>query len=249
MRTIGEVAELAGVSIRTLRHYDELGLLRPSARSDGGYRLYDRADVERLHEILVWRQLGFPLIEIRAMLDDPRHDRLTAIRRQRALAERERERLTAVIRALDAALKAHDDNINTEEATMFDGFDHERYEEEARERWGDTDAYAESARRSARYGEEQWQAIKAESEEIARVFATLMHDGEPATGPQARATAERHRRHISDWFYPCSPEMHRALGEMYVQDERFTANYERVAPGLAAYVHEAIAANAGAPAR
>lgn len=248
MRTIGEVAELAGVSVRTLRHYDELGLLRPSGRSDGGYRLYERADVERLREILVWRQLGFPLAEIRAMLDDPRHDRLTAIRRQRDLAGRERERLTAVIGALDAALEAHDNGTDPEERVMFEGFDHERYEEEARERWGHTDAYAESARRTARYGEERWRVIKAEGDEIVREFAALMGDGEPAAGPRARATAERHRRHISDWFYPCSPDMHRGLGEMYVQDERFTASYERIAPGLAAHVQRAIAANAGAAA-
>jgi DNA-binding transcriptional MerR regulator len=247
MRTIGDVAELAGVSIRTLRHYDEIGLIVPSGRTDAGYRLYDRAELDRLQEVLVWRQLGFPLAEIQRMLDAPDHDRITAIRRQRELAERERARLVAVIRSLDAALVAHQTGTDPEEATMFEGFDHERYEAEARERWGHTDAYAESTRRAAQYDEAAWRTIRAEAEEITGEFARLLQTGAPATSPEARAAAERHRQHITQWFYPCSPEMHRALGDMYVDDERFTRTYEQVAPGLAAYVRDAIHANAGAP--
>ncbi len=132
---------------------------------------------------------------------------------------------------------------------MFEGFDQEQFEAEARERWGHTDVYAESTRRTARYGEEQWRAIRAEAEAIVHELARLLRDGEPATGAKARAAAERHRRHIAHWFYACSPDMHRALGEMYVSDERFTAGYERIASGLAAYVRDAIGANAGAQAR
>jgi DNA-binding transcriptional MerR regulator len=246
MRTIGEAAELAGVSVRTLRHYDALGLLVPSARSEAGYRLYDRDDLARLQEILVWRQLGFPLAEIKTMLEAPGRDRVSAIRRQRELAERERDRLAVVVRALDTALKAHENGTHPEEQTMFDGFDHERYEAEARERWGHTDAYAQSARRTARYGEAQWRQIRAEQEALATEFARLLRTGEPAGGPGARATAERHRAHIARWFYDCSPEMHRALGDMYAGDERFARNYEEIAPGLADYMRRAIAANAAA---
>lgn len=127
---------------------------------------------------------------------------------------------------------------------MFDGFDHHNYEEEARERWGHTEAYRESTRRAAGYREADWREIRAESDAIVRAFAELMADGAPATGAAARAVAERHRQHISRWFYPCPPEMHRGLGEMYVADERFAQNYENVAPGLAEYVREAIVANA-----
>jgi MerR family transcriptional regulator, thiopeptide resistance regulator len=244
MRTIGEVAELAGVSVRTLRHYDELGLLVPSERSDAGYRLYDHADLVRLQEILVWRQLGFPLADIAAIQDAPHHDRITALQRQRSLAERERERLEAVIRALDAALIAHRNGTKLEEAAMFDGFDHEQYEAEARERWGHTEAYAQSSRRTAGYTEQDWSAIRAESEEITRAFAELHQSGEPPSSPAARTTAERHRQHITQWFYPCSSAMHCGLADMYVADERFARNYDGVAPGLAAYVREAIVANA-----
>ena len=249
MRTVSEVSELAGVTVRTLHHYDEIGLLRPSGRSDAGYRLYAHEDLERLQEILVWRQLGFGLQEIRELLDDPGHDRVTALRRQRALVERELERLSATAVALDAALTAAELGIGQEEKTMFDGFDPAQYEDEARERWGDTEAYRESARRTATYGDAEFVEIQAEAERVVADFATLMKAGEPADGERARAVAERHRQHIVRWFYPVSTQMHRNLAEMYVADPRFAAGYENVADGLASYVRDAVLANADARER
>jgi DNA-binding transcriptional MerR regulator len=163
MRTVGEVSGLAGVTVRTLHHYDEIGLLRPSGRSDTGYRLYGHADLQRLQEIVVWRQLGFSLTEVSELLDDPGRDRGAALRRQRELAELARERLGATARALDTALAAHDAGTNQEEATMFKDFDPAQYQEEARERWGHTDAHQESSRRVAGYGEAQWSQIRAQA--------------------------------------------------------------------------------------
>jgi DNA-binding transcriptional MerR regulator len=244
MKTVGEVAELAGVTVRTLHHYDELGLLSPSGRSEAGYRLYSYDDLARLREILIWRTLGFPLTEIGSLLDDPGHDRLAALERQRELIEHEIDRLGALATAVDAAIAAHVNGDRQEETTMFEGFDPSEYEQEARERWGHTEAYRESARRAARYGEADWGEIRAEAEAITRELIVLMRAGEPADGQAARALAERHREHISRWFYPCSPQMHCGLAEMYVADERFTRTYEREAEGLAAYVHDAILANA-----
>jgi MerR family transcriptional regulator, thiopeptide resistance regulator len=248
MKTVGEVAELTGVTVRTLHHYDELGLLSPSRRSEAGYRLYSYEDLARLREILIWRTLGFPLTEIGALLDDPGHDRLLALERQRELIEAEIGRLGALAGAVDAAIAAHRDGIELEVDTMFEGFEASEYEEEARERWGHTEAYMESARRTQQYGEAEWDEIRAEAEAITGELVALMRAGEPADGPDARALAERHRGHISRWFYPCSAEMHRGLGEMYVADERFTRVYEREAVGLAAYFRDAIAANADASA-
>jgi MerR family transcriptional regulator, thiopeptide resistance regulator len=244
MRTVGEVAELASVTVRTLHHYDRIDLLAPSARSDAGYRLYAYEDLGRLQEILVWRQLGFSLTEIQTMLDTPGYDRLDALRRQRQLAGRELKRLGAVVRALEAAIAAQQTGTRLKEEAMFDGFDHSKYEAEARERWGHTDAYQESTRRAAGYGEEEWRTIRAEGDEITRDFAALLAAGEPASGDSARAVAERHRQLIARWFYPCSPELHRRLGEMYVADARFARNYEKVAAGLAEYVRDATIANA-----
>ncbi len=244
MRTVGEVSELAGVSVRTLHHYDEVGLLSPSGRSDAGYRQYSHEDLERLQEILVWKHLGLSLAQIRAVLDEGAHDRMGTLRHQRELVAREVERLGGVARALDRAIAAEERGIRLKEETMFEGFDHGDYADEARARWGNTDSYRESARRAAGYGEEDWQAIQAEAQAIVGEFADLMRAGELASGERARGVAERHRQHISRWFYPCPPDRHRALGEMYVADPRFAANYDLVADGLAAYVHDAITANA-----
>jgi len=244
MKTVGEVAVLARVTVRTLHHYDELGLLAPSDRSESGYRLYSYDDVARLQEILIWRQLGFSLAEIKALLDDPAYDRITALERQRELVEREVDRLRAVAAAVDAALAAHRNGKLIEEARMFEGFDPSEYEDEARERWGHTEAYTESAQRAQGYGDEEWGQVRRESSEIVGELVVLMRAGSPADGPEARALAERHREHISRWFHPCSLQMHRGLAEMYIADERFTRTYEREAEGLAGYLHDAILANA-----
>jgi DNA-binding transcriptional MerR regulator len=245
MRTVGEVAAVAGVTIRTLHHYDELGLLRPSERSHAGYRLYSYADLARLQEILIWRQLGFSLSEIGSLLDDPDYDRIDALRRQSELIEHEIDRLGKLADAVDAAIAANRNGTELEVSTMFEGFDPSEYEEEARERWGHTDAYQESARRTRQYGEAEWAEIRRESAAIMRELAALMRAGEPAAGERAQGLAERHREHISRWFYPCSRAMHRGLGEMYVADERFARNYHREAEGLARYFRDAIVANAG----
>lgn len=244
MRTVGEVSRLAGVTVRALHHYDEIGLLSPGGRSEAGYRLYEHADLVRLQEILVWRQLGFPLPEIQRLLDDPGYDRRVALMRQRELVELDLERLRATARALDRALAAHEHGTEIKETEMFEDFDPTAYEVQARQRWGHTEAYRESARRAAAYGNPEWSQIRAEADEIVRDFAGAMADGEPADGERARSVAERHRAHLTQWFYPVSTAMHRNLAELYISDPRFAANYDKVADGLAAYVHDAVVANA-----
>jgi DNA-binding transcriptional MerR regulator len=244
MRTVGQVSAFAGVSVRALHHYEEIGLLVPSGRSEAGYRLYSAAELERLQEILGWRALGFQLSEIAALLDDPAHDRIEALRRQRELVESDLARLGALATAIDRAIEAHRRGTTQKEESMFEGFDPSAYEDEARERWGHTDAFNESARRTARHGDAEWAEIRSQAEAIHQDFATVMRAGEPADGRAAHAVAERHRLHISTWFYDCSSAVHRGLAEMYITDPRFTANYERVAPGLARYVHDAIVAKA-----
>jgi MerR family transcriptional regulator, thiopeptide resistance regulator len=244
VKTVSEVARLARVSVRTLHHYDEIGLLRPSGRSEAGYRLYSHDDLVRLHEILTWRELGFALAEVCALLDEPGHDRGAALRRQRELVAGQRERLASLAAAVDAALAAHESGAELEDDTMFEGFDHARYEDEARRRWGDTPEFAESLRRTRSYGEADWAAIRAEADAIGAEFAALMEAGVDPAGAEARALAERHRAHISRWFYDCSPQVHRGLAELYVADPRFARSWDRHAPGLARYVRDAIAARA-----
>lgn len=244
MRTVSEVSELSGVTVRALHHYDQIGLLSPTERSEAGYRLYSYPDLSRLQEILIWRALRFPLAEIQAMLDDPAYDRVTALERQRELIAQELDRLAAVGQAIDAAIEAQVNGTQLEETDMFNGFDPRKYEDETRQRWGHTETYRDSATRTATYGENEWAEIRAEADAIVQEFVALLTAGEPATGEAACAVAERHRQHISRWFYDCTPIMHRGLGEMYVADERFTQHYEEQAVGLARYVHDAIVANA-----
>jgi DNA-binding transcriptional MerR regulator len=242
--TVSQVAKLARSSVRALHHWDEIGLLVPSARTDAGYRLYGDADLERLQQILFFRELAFPLEEIRRILDDPEFDRGAALRMQRAMLEERASQARALIAAVDRALEALEGGAPLNGEEMFEAFDSARYEDEVRERWGDTDEYRESARRTRRYTQEDWRAIRAEGEEITRGLAAQMEAGAAPDSETAMALAERHRVHIDSRFYPCSHAMHRGLGEMVVEDARFREHYERIRPGLATYVRDAFRANA-----
>jgi DNA-binding transcriptional MerR regulator len=244
--TVSEVAGLAGITVRTLHHYDERGLLSPQERSDAGYRLYSRTDLERLQEILFWRELGFALDEIADVIDDPNHDRTTALRRQRALIEAKVAHLRRLIDSIDAAIDANERGTAMNEQEMFEvfgDFDPREYEAEVEGRWSG-ELLDESRRRTATYSKEQWTAAMAEAQAATDDLAAAMRHGVAATDPQAMDAAERHRVQIDRWFYPCSHEVHVGLGEMYVADPRFTAHYDEVEPGLAAYVRDAIEANA-----
>lgn len=240
MRTVSEVAALAGVTVRTLHHYDRIALLQPTGRSEAGYRLYSYRDLVRLREILGWRRLGFPLGQIADLLDARGEDRTGSLERQRRLVAGRIDELTEMAAALDRALHGTE-----KEEEMFEGFDAGPYADEARERWGDTDAYRESARRTATYGEAEWREIKQESEAIEVEFAALFAAGEEPSGRRAATVAERHRAHISRWFYDCSPELHRGLGRMFVSDPRFARRWDERRPGLAQFVSDAFAAAGG----
>jgi MerR family transcriptional regulator, thiopeptide resistance regulator len=245
--TVGTVARLAGVTVRTLHHYDEIGLLTPTGRSEAGYRRYSGADVERLQRILFYRELEFGLDQIRDAVADDGTEALDHLRRQHLLLQDRIARLRRLSDAVERAMEAHQMGINltpAERLEVFGEFDPDQHADEVRERWGDTDAYRESARRTARYTRDDWARIKARGAEINRRFVEAMTSGQAADGAAAMDAAENHRQSIDQAYYPCSYEMHRGLGEMYLADPRFTANYEALAPGLAQYVHDAIVANA-----
>jgi DNA-binding transcriptional MerR regulator len=244
MHTVGEVARMSDLTVRTLHHYDEIGLLVPSERSETGYRLYTRDDLERLQEILVHRALGFPLDEVRRLLDDPAHDRVAALRRQRELLLTRTAELGGMLRAVEAALDAHEEGTEMTDDALFDGLPGGEYAEEAEERWGHTDEWAESRRRTRDHSPEDWQRIQEEMAAEEAALAELFHAGEPAESAAAMDVAEALRQHISRWFYPCPLEMHANLGDMYVADPRFTAHYDEPhGEGFAAYVRDAIHAN------
>ena len=245
--TVGAVARLACVTVRTLHHYHEIGLLIPSERSDAGYRRYADADLERLQRILFYRELGFGLDDVRTALTDGAADASAHLRRQHAMLLDRIRRLERMAAAVEKALEARTMGINLtpeERFEVFGDFDPDRYAAEVEERWGDSDAYRESQRRVSRYTKADWQRMKAESAEPVNRLVAAMHAGQYAGSTEAMDAAEAHRRHISDWFYDCTVEIHSGLADMYLADPRFTATYEKIAPGLAQYVHDAIKANA-----
>jgi MerR family transcriptional regulator, thiopeptide resistance regulator len=244
---VGEVARLAGITVRTLHHYDRIGLLSPSERTATGYRVYTASDLDRLHQVLVYRELGFPLEEVATLLDDASADPEAHLRRQHALLRDRLERTGAVLAALEKEMEARSMGISLTPEEKFELFGpnySEDYEREAEERWGDTEAWAQSARRTAAYTKDDWVAIKTEADDVMTRFAAAMRAGSAADSAEAMDVAEDHRQHITRWFYDCPPGMHAGLGRMYVEDERFAATYEQVAPGLAQYVSTAVQANA-----
>ncbi|WBB70807.1 MerR family transcriptional regulator [Micromonospora sp. WMMD812] len=245
--TVGQVAKVAGVTVRTLHHYDEIGLLSPSGRTAAGYRRYDDADLERLQLIRYYRELGFPLEEIAAILDDPAADPAAHLRRQHELLTVRVKRLQEMVTAIEFAMEARKVNIRLtpeERFEVFGDFDPDAHAEEAEQRWGGSDAYRESNRRVARYGKDDWLRIKEENEDWGRRMVAVMSSGAAADSPEAMELAEEHRQIISRWFYECSYEIQTGLADMYLADPRFTAHYENIAAGLAAYLNEAIHANA-----
>ncbi|MBD0838912.1 MerR family transcriptional regulator [Streptomyces sp. TRM68416] len=245
--SVGQVAGFAGVTVRTLHHYDDIGLLAPSERSHAGHRRYSDADLDRLQRILFYRELGFPLDEVAALLDDPDADPRAHLRRQHALLTARIEKLQKMAAAVEHAMEARRMGINLTPEERFEVFgdhDPEQYAEEAEQRWGGTEAYAESQRRTAAYTKDDWKRMQAEVAAWAERYGALVAAGEPPTGEAAMELAEEHRQHICRWFYACSYEMHEGLGEMYVSDERFKAHYDSMSPGLAEHLRTAIKANA-----
>jgi DNA-binding transcriptional MerR regulator len=243
--TVGELARLAGVTVRTLHHYDRIGLVRPSERTAAGYRSYDVRDLDRLQQVLLYRELGFPLEEVATLLDDPAADPAAHLRRQHRLLRERLERTRAMVAAVEKEMEARQMGISLTPEERFEVFgENWADEQEAYERWGETAAWAQSARRTAAYDKQAWLAIKAEADDVERRFAAALRAGVPADSEQGMDLAEEHRQHIGRYFYDCSPEMHAGLGAMYVADHRFTAHYERITPGLAQYVSTAVQANA-----
>ena len=244
--TVGQVATRFGVTVRTLHHYDAIGLVQPSERGRNGYRLYTPADVQSLARVVLLRRLEMPLADIAEALDEPAVLAARLAERREAVMARRIE-LDALVDAIDTAL--------TSEATMSEyqigsaemkeifgsGYD-EAYDVEAQQRWGGTEEFAESRRRAKSYDKATWQRIKAESDEVLEQFATAMRDGVAPGSAQAGAAVQAHRDQIERWFNPVPLPMLRGMGTMYSTDPRFAKTYDDVEPGLAEYVTEVVVA-------
>lgn len=237
--TVSEVSKLCGITVRTLQYYDRIGLLAPSRVTSAGYRHYEGEALERLQQILFYRELGFPLEDIKTLLQHPGFDRQGALRSHRELLEKQRQRLEGLIALVDKSIKG----VDTMSIKEFDMREIEaarqQYAHEARERWGGTDAYAASKAKTDRYTPDDWQAVQQESEGIMAEFGTL-REGNPASDA-AQTLVARWQQHITSRFYPCTKEILAGLGQMYTADQRFTDNIDRHGPGTAAFMAAAIA--------
>jgi DNA-binding transcriptional MerR regulator len=244
--TVGQVAQAAGVTVRTLHHWQSVGLLVPSGRTASGYRLYGGADLARLQRVLAYRALGFGLHEVRGLLDED-VDVASELRRQSERLRDQAGRLLAMAAAIDTHGRARRMGIELEPHEVLEVFGDEdptQHGAEAEQRWGDTEAYRQSQERTRRYGKQDWMRQRSEQADLLERLTAAFTAGLAPDSDAAAGLAEEHRRAIDSWFYDCPPAVHRCLGQMYVDDERFTAYYDAGAPGLAAWLHAAIDANA-----
>lgn len=239
--TIGQLAQIARVTTRTLRHYDDIGLLSPSSRSGSGYRMYTEQDAHLLAEILVYRELEFSLDDIAAIVKAD--DKERRLQRQKELLIAQNNRIANLVEAIDHMIDSHKKGVEMTAEEVFNGFEHNEYEAEAEERWGNTSTWAESQRRVKGYTAQDWEHFKTESGAVSLRAIELMEQGVDASSDQAMDVAEDHRQLITRWFYDCTYEIHSGLADMYIADARFTKNIDAAKEGLAQYLHDAIKAN------
>lgn len=244
--TIHELSRLAGVTPRTLRWYDQIGLLTPSRVAENGYRCYGEAEVNRLQEILYYRALGVELAEIKRCLDAPSNERLTTLQGHLTALQREQERISRLIRSVQESIEAEERKETMDNEKKFEAFkrhmveENERtYGEEARAKYGDTevDAFHAIAMKLSQPLYEEWKAL---DEAIRTGLETAVRNGVQPESDEASVIVERHRRWLTIISRGYDAHRHRGIAQLYVMDERFTAYYDRNVPGCARLLCDAV---------
>ena len=245
--TVNELAQLSGVSGRTLRYYDSIDLLKPARIARNGYRIYGQEQVDRLQQILFYRALEVPLEEIKQMLDDTHFDRYTALQQHLQVLTEKKARLEGLITTVEKTIRAMEGGYPMKDQEKFEGLKQQvlaenraKYGKELDEKYGAAQMAA-SEEKVANMSQEQWNAQKAEEQEIAALLKEAMETGDPAC-TQAQHACDLHRQWLCR-FWPegtYTKEAHRMMGEMYVGDERFRAYYEAIAPGCAEFFRDAL---------
>ncbi|GAA0603635.1 MerR family transcriptional regulator [Virgibacillus siamensis] len=236
---VKEVADLVGISVRTLHHYDEIGLLIPEETTESGYRIYSDRDLETLQQILFFKELGFPLKKIKEIIDSPTFDRQEALEMHRNMLWEKRNRLDQMLATVDKTILDMKGEIKMSNKEKFEGFDfsHNPYEQEARERWGDK-AVDESNAEINSMSQDEKKAFEDEFNAIYRDLAVIRHEAPESDAAQAG---------IEKWYHflnrmgSYSLDAFKGLGQMYVDDERFTKNIDRFGDGLAVFMRDAMA--------
>lgn len=235
---ISEVAKLTGITVRTLHYYDEIGLLKPNKITEAGYRLYSKEDLEILQQILFFRELDFPLSEIKEIMNNPNYDKEEALKKQKELLIQQGQRIDGLIKLIDKRIEG-DNNMSFKEFDMNEIEENKKkYAKEVKERWGNTKAYKESEKKTSGYNKEKWGDINQETNEIFKAFAKLRDCDPGSEGVQE--LVRTWQKYITDNFYTCTNEILAGLGLMYVQDERFKENLDKNGEGTAKLMAEAI---------
>ncbi|WP_345044879.1 MerR family transcriptional regulator [Streptomyces sannanensis] len=250
--SVGQVSGFAGVTVRTLHHYDTAGLLTPSDRSPAGYRLYSDADLARLQQILFYRELGFSLEEIGAILEDPHANALDHLRERHRLLTEEIAKLQRLVEVAEQAMEVRQTGVELTPEERFEVFGEVAfdlsYATEAHLKWGRSKGHQEAMARAATHTKADWRQIMTEAAAWRTRLIAAFDSAEDAESDPVIALAEEHRRHITRWFTPCPPEMHCRIADDYVEDARAFALVvppSEQRPGLARFLHTAVHANAG----
>lgn len=236
MKTVKEVSNLTGVSVRALHHYDAIGLLKPTRVTEAGYRLYDEEALKRLQSVLLFRELGFALKDIQIILDSPGFDPMEALERQIRLLELQRQRLDRIIAHAREIQKTGGISMDF---TSYDRADIDRYTAQAKEKWGSTPAYQEFEKKNA--GKEK-QEQAGDAEALMAIFTRMgaIRHADPSS-PEAQELVKELRACITERYYTCTREILGSLGQMYVAGDEMTENIDRAGgPGTAEFAHAAI---------
>jgi len=239
MYTIKEIADLAGVTTRTLRYYDQLGLLIPAEIGENGYRNYDRGNLLNLQQVLFFRELDVPLKDIHYMLNHPEFQLQTALENHRKDLENKLKRIQKLLGTVEKTISSLGGNHSMSEKEYFNGFDESMYEEEAQKRWGGTQQYKESQQKWSSYSEDQKEEIKQEGGRITLRMVNEEPDVSPGD-PDVQEAVSDYYDYLNENFYSCEVEFLRGLADMWVKDPRFAINYERIRKGGAAFVRDAV---------
>ena len=246
--TVGQAASRLGVTVRTLHHWDEIGLASPSLRTHSGYRLYVTADIARLQRAIVYRELGLSLGSIRELLDAETTDPTLPLRSQRAQIQERITRLHEMAQGLDRMIQAYEQGLlltAEQQAAIFGPEWNPDWAQGARARWGTTEQWAQFAEHAARFGPDDWEAVARIQAELEHDLARAMRDGVVPGSAEANRLAQRHRETFEAYFH-LTHEMQVCLGRMFEQDEGFAGYYNRIQPGLAGWLARVIDGNARA---
>lgn len=242
---VKEISKIAGVSVRTLHHYDDIGLLSPAFVTSAGYRYYSDEDLERLQQILYFKELDFSLQAIKNILDTPGFDKKKALYTHKELLIEKMQRVKKLIASVEKTIGVLENGLEISKKEMFDGFDmkaiekhKKKYSELTKERYGSTESYKESVKKTSKYSKENWASIHAESEAINYKILENMHKG--PKDPLVQALIAKLRQHITDNYYNCTLEIFRDLGDLYVEDEHFRKNIDKAQTGYSEFLREAM---------